>query len=79
MKNAHQVKIAADVNRWQAEGRWVDYGRWVRGNWGANEYHPTPAEIRAKCELFRTTLGRHGAHARAPRGGEFAVAATDGK
>ena len=78
MKNAHEVKIAADVARWRTEGRWVDRGRWVRGNWGSKEYHPTCAEIRAKCKLFRTTPNRHGAHARAPRGGEFAITTTIG-
>ena len=78
MKNAHEVKIATDVARWKAEGHWIDYGRWVPGNWGSKEYHPTPAEICAKCDLFRTTPRRHGAHARAPRGGEFAIATTGG-
>ena len=74
MKNAHEIKVAADVARWKAEGRWVDRGRWVPGTWGSKEYHPTPAEIRAKCKLFRTTPNRHGAHARPPRGGKFAIA-----
>jgi hypothetical protein len=74
MKNSHQVKIADNVARWTAEGRWIDSGHWVRGNWGSKEYHPTRAEIRAKCKLFRTTPNRHGAHARAPRSGEFAIA-----
>jgi hypothetical protein len=78
MKNVHQVKIAEDVARWQAEGRWVDRGRWVRGNWGSKEYHPIRAEIRAKCVLFRTAANRRGAHARAPRGGEFAIATLAG-
>ena len=73
MKNPHQVKIAANVARWKVEGCWVDCGRWVPGNWGSKEYHPTPDEIRAKCKLFRTTPRRQGAHARAPRGGEFAI------
>lgn len=73
MKNIHEVKIATNVTRWKAEGCWVDSGRWVPGNGGSKEYHPTPAEIRAKCELFRTTPRRHGAHTRAPRGGEFAI------
>jgi hypothetical protein len=73
MKNPHQMKVAADVTRWKAEGRWVDRGRWVLGNRGSEEYHPTRAEIRAKCKLFRTTPNRHGAHARASRGGEFAI------
>ena len=73
MKNVHQVKIAADVERWKAEGRWVDRGRWIQAGPGPKEYHPTRAEIRAKCKLFRTTPNRHGAHTRAPRGGEFAI------
>lgn len=74
MKNPHQVKIAADVERWKADGLWIDRGRWVQAKRGPKEYHPTHAEIHSKCELFRSTLHRHGAHARAPRGGEFAVA-----
>ena len=74
MKNAHQEKVATDVVRWQAEGRWIDRGRWVQAGRGPKEYHPTRAEICVKCKLFRTTPNRHGAHARAPRGGEFAVA-----
>jgi hypothetical protein len=78
MKNPHQVKVADDVARWTAEGRWGDRGRWVQGNWGSEEYHPTRAEIRMKCALFRTTAHRHGAHARAPRGGEFAIATLAG-
>jgi hypothetical protein len=73
MKNVHQVKITDNVARWMAERHWVDLGRWGRGNRGSKEYHPTRAEIRAKCKLFRTTPYRHGAHARAPRGGEFAI------
>ena len=75
MKNAHEIKIAADVARWKAEGRWIDEGRWIRPErkWASKEYHPTPDEIRAKCKLFRTTPRRQGAHARAPRGGEFAI------
>ena len=78
MKNPHQVKIAAYVASWKAEGRWVDWGQWVPGNWGSKEYHPTAAEIHVKCRLFRTTPNRQGAHARAPRGGEFAIAAPAG-
>jgi len=74
MKNSHQVKVAADVEQWKVEGRWVDRGRWVEVKRGPQQYHPTRAEIRAKCKLFRTTPNRHGAHARAPRGGEFAIA-----
>jgi hypothetical protein len=73
MKNSHQVKIADNVAQWRADGLWIDRGRWVPGNWGSKEYHPTRAEIRAKCKLFRTAPNRHGAHARAPRGGEFAI------
>ncbi len=76
MRNVHEMKVATDVKRWQAEGRWIDQGQWVLGNWGSVEYHPTPAEIRAKCKLFRSTEGRHGAHARAPRGGKYAVMTT---
>lgn len=71
--NANEVAIAKDVQRWQAEGWWVDHGRWVRGTWGSTEYHPTQQEIATKCRLFRTRAGRHGAHIRAPRGGEFAI------
>jgi hypothetical protein len=74
MKNVHQVKVADDVARWKAEGRWVDRGRWVQVKRGPKEYHPTRAEIHSKCKLFRATPNRHGAHARAPRGGEFAIA-----
>jgi hypothetical protein len=73
MEDAHKTKVAAYVAQWTAEGRWIDSGRWVPGNWGSKEYHPTRAEIRAKCKLFRTTPNRHGAHARAPRGGKYAV------
>ena len=76
--NANAIAVAEDVRRWQADGRWVDHGRWVRGHWGSREYHPTQQEIAAKCSLFRTRVGRHGAHARAPRGGEFAIATTAG-
>lgn len=71
--------LGKDIERWQAEGRWVDRGRWVRLPWSAGlAYQPTRREIAAKCRLLRTRAGRHGAHARAPRGGEFAVATTAG-
>ena len=76
--NANEIAVAEDVQRWQMEGQWIDRGRWVRGNWGSREYHPTEQEIASKCSLFRTRDGRHGAHARAPRGGEFAIATTGG-
>ena len=71
--NMNEIAVAKEVRRWQAEGRWVDHGQWVRGNRCSREYHPTQQEIAAKCSLFRTRPGRHGAHARAPRGGEFAI------
>ena len=73
-----QKMLAAQVRRWEAEGRWVDEGQWVRARHGAVEYHPTPAEIAAKCALFRSIAGWHGAFKRAPRGGEFAVKTTAG-
>ena len=78
--NANEVAVAEDVQRWQAEGLWIDCGLWVRAKakWGAVEYWPTQREIIAKCRLLRTRDGRHGAHARAPRGGEFAIATTAG-
>ena len=50
----------------------------VLAKWGAVEYWPTRREITAKCCLFRTRAGRQGAHARRPRGGEFAVVTTAG-
>lgn len=80
MKNAHQVMVAANVERWKAEGRWIDCGRWIRPErkWASMEYNPTPEEIRAKCALFRMTPRRHGAHLRSPRGGEFAIATVAG-
>lgn len=73
-----QEMLDDQVRQWEAEGRWVDRGRWVRGNWGSIEYHPTRQEIAAKCALFRSIAGWHGAYKRAPRGGEFAVATTAG-
>ena len=76
--NANEIAVVEDVRKWQAEGSWIDHGRWVRAKWGAVEYWPTRREITAKCYLFRTRDGRHGAHARAPRGGEFAVETTAG-
>ena len=76
--NANEIAVAEDVRQWQTEGSWVDHGQWVRGNWGAVEYWPTESEIVAKCCLLRTRAGRQGAHARAPRGGEFAIATTAG-
>ena len=76
--NTNEIAVAEDVQRWQAKGEWVDHGRWVRAKWGAVEYWPTRWEITAKCCLLRTRAGRHGAHARAPRGGEFALVTTAG-
>jgi len=70
--------VVEHVRRWQAEGRWVDRGRWVPAANGTLEYHPTRREIAAKCRLLRTRPGRQGAHARAPRGGGFAVETTAG-
>jgi hypothetical protein len=78
MKDTHQEEVAANVARWQADGLWIDRGRWIQAGRDSKEYHPTHEEILAKCKLFRTTPHRHGAHARAPRGGEFAIAALVG-
>ena len=72
MMNANEIAVAEDVQRWQMEGQWIDRGRWIRVN-GRPEYRPTQREIATKCSLFRTRVGRHGAHTRAPRGGEFAI------
>ena len=73
-----QQMLNCQVQQWEIEGRWVDSGRWVRDNWGSTEHHPTQQEIVTKCCLFRMRAGRHGAHAWAPRGGEFALATTAG-
>ena len=43
-----QKMLADQVNRWQAEGRWVDRGRWSRAKNGTLEYLPTKREIAAK-------------------------------
>ena len=66
------------VREWEAEGHWVDCGRWLPEKNGTLAYRPTKREIRAKCQLFRTIAGWHGANKRAPRGGEFSVATMAG-
>ena len=76
-QNKNELDVAIDVVGWQMEGRWIDRGRWIRVK-GRPEYWPTQSEIAAKCSLFRTRDGRHGAHVRSPRGGEFAIATTAG-
>jgi hypothetical protein len=76
--NANEILVAEHVQHLQHEGRWIDRGRWIRARNGMPEYRPTRAEIAAKCRLLRTRAGRHGAHARAPRDGVFAVKTTAG-
>jgi hypothetical protein len=67
-------KVSEHVEQCQLEGKWIDRGRWVPGGRQVPEYWPTQKEIASKCRLLRTRDGRHGAHARAPRGGKHAVA-----
>lgn len=73
-----QTELAPQVRQWEAEGKWTDRGSWKRASNGTLEYHPTPEEIATKCELLRTIDNWQGAHARAPRGGRFAVMETKG-
>lgn len=61
----------------QAVGRWADRGRWTRERNGTPD-RPVKREIAAKCRLFRTIAGWHGASKRAHRCGEFARATTAG-
>ncbi len=73
-----QKLLEGQVREWEAEGKWVDRGRWKRAKNGTLEYVPTRREIAAKCKLLRAIAGWRGANARAPRGGEHAVATTAG-
>jgi hypothetical protein len=73
-----QYELAPQVRKWREQGLWNDLGDWRRASNGALEYHPTPEEIAAKCELFRQIDGWRGANKRAPRGGEYAVMETKG-
>jgi hypothetical protein len=41
------------VERFKAEGLWVDCGRWFRAKNGVLEYRPTKREIAAKRRLLR--------------------------
>ena len=70
--NANEIEVARYVRLCRCWGNWPDEGRWVRVN-GRPEYWPTRQEIATKCKVLRERAGRQGAHARAPRGGEFAV------
>jgi hypothetical protein len=71
--NRNEIVVAEHVQELQQQGRWIDHGRWTRAKNGTPEYHPTPQEIATKCRLLRTRAERHGAHARSPRGGKYAV------
>jgi hypothetical protein len=73
-----QTELAPLVRQWQAAGKWKDHGRWRRASNGTLEYLPTRREIAAKCRLYRSIAGWHGAYKRAPRGGRFGVATTKG-
>lgn len=73
-----QTELAPQVRQWEADGKWSDRGEWIRARNGVYEYHPTPEEIEAKCELIRTIDNWQGAYARAPRGGKYAVMETKG-
>jgi hypothetical protein len=73
-----QTELTPLVRRWQAAGIWNDRGTWQRASNGTREYLPTRREIAAKCRLYRSIAGWHGAYKRAPRGGEFAVETTAG-
>ncbi len=73
-----QTELAPQVRRWESEGKWIDRGTWERAINGQLEYHPTAEEIADKCELLRTIDNWQGAHARAPRGGKYAVMETKG-
>jgi hypothetical protein len=77
-RSTHDEAVARDVREWEMSGLWVDGGRWLPARNGTLEYFPSKREIRAKCRLLRKRAPRHGAHKRAPRGGEFAVGTTAG-
>jgi hypothetical protein len=66
------------VERFKAAGLWIDCGRWFRAKNGTLEYRPSKREIAAKRRLLRSRSHRHGAKARSPRGGQFAVMTTAG-
>jgi hypothetical protein len=55
-----QKELQAVVDEWKKAGLWQDEGMWKRARNGALEYHPTPEEIAAKCELFRRIEDRRG-------------------
>lgn len=55
-----QKELQAVVDGWKDAGLWQDAGMWKRARNGAKEYHPTPEEIAAKCELFRSMEERRG-------------------
>lgn len=73
-----QEELEPQVRLWEAEGLWKDLGDWRRAKNGVYEYHPTPEEIAAKCELLRQIEDWRGANKRAPRGGKYAVMETKG-
>lgn len=74
-----QKLLEEQVEKWMADGRWVDRGQWTQPRASRYPaYRPTRKEIVEKCRLFRTIAGWHGANKRAPRGGEFGVATTGG-
>lgn len=66
----YDENLAELVRTLEAEGRWIDRGRWVQLPWSSGPADlPTRREIAEKCRLLRSREERHGAHARAPRGG----------
>jgi hypothetical protein len=73
-----QDELEPLIRKWESQGLWKDSGEWQLGRGGALEYHPTPEEIAAKCELFRQIEKWRGAHKRAPRGGKYSVMHTKG-
>jgi len=73
-----ELELEPLVREWEAAGLWLDKGDWRRARNGVVEYHPTPEEIEAKCELLRQIENWRGAHKRAPRGGKYAVPETKG-
>ena len=77
-RSTHDEAVARDVRAWEQSGLWADAGRWKPACNGQLEYYPSKREIRAKCRLLRKRAPRHGAHVRAPRGGEFSVATMAG-
>lgn len=70
--------LRRQISEWERNGEWRDHGAWRRSRNGVLEYFPSRSEIRAKAALLRSRENRNGAHARAPRGGRFAVATTAG-